>query len=202
MTDTQTFKLYGPSGDVIMTGSMNAIMERLPDTSARNDALSTMLDTAVKQVEAEEKLEDARACVAQILADGITRLSARLDQFEKQRALSMKRAEAQRKARDAARVQKYLDELPDIDDPTGILPPAEDPTGTELENDDGDLTIKHAVEPEKYGPQDDEYPGDQPRELKEGVPAPSGTATDPKPDPLGGPGDPKQVQQPISASLW
>ena len=75
----QTFKLYSPSGDVIMTGSMNAIMERLPDTHARNDALSTMLDTAVKQMEAEEKLEDARACAAQILSDGITRLATRLD---------------------------------------------------------------------------------------------------------------------------
>jgi len=62
MNDTQTFKLYGPSGDVIMTGSMNAIMERLPDTHARNDALSTMLDTAVKQMEAEGKA-GRRSCL-------------------------------------------------------------------------------------------------------------------------------------------
>ena len=54
---------------------------------------------------------------AQILVDGITRLSARIDQFEKARALSAKRAEAERKARDAARVQRYLDELPDPEDP-------------------------------------------------------------------------------------
>ena len=51
----QTFKPYSPSGDVIMTGSMNAIMERLPDAHAHNDALSTLLDTAVKQREAEGK---------------------------------------------------------------------------------------------------------------------------------------------------
>ena len=157
MTDTQTFKLYGPSGEVIMTGSMSAIMERLPDTHARNDALSTMLDTAVKQVEAEEKLEDARACATQILHDGITRLCARLDAFEKQRAISMKRAEAERQRRDQQRVQSYLDQLPDPDLPDdpkafGIIPPAQDPTGAELESDGDDLTIKSAVDPERYGP--------------------------------------------------
>jgi hypothetical protein len=189
---------------------MAAIMERLPDTHARNDALSTMLDTAVRQVEAEERLEDARASAAQILADGITRLATRLDQFEKQRALSAKRAEAERKARDAARVQRYLDELPDPENPDPLTyPPPSDLTIHEpkppmdigddrtSETDDGDLEVKKAVDPERY----DAGIGDLPSELKKGAPAPSGTNTDVKPDPLGGE-DPKQVQQPISASLW
>jgi hypothetical protein len=208
MTDTQIFKLYGPSGDVIMTGSMNAIMERLPDTSARNDALSTMLDTAVRQVEAEERADAARACAVKHFCDGVSRLSTRMDQFEKARSLAAKRAEAERKARDTARVKRYLDELPDIDDPDlddplGILPPAQDPTGTTLaEPDDGDLEVKHKVEPERYGPtEDDEGPGDLPRELEKDVPPPSGSYTSPKLDPLGTK-DPHQVQQPISTSLW
>ena len=206
MSDTQTFKLYGPSGDVIMTGSMNAIMERLPDTSA--DALSTMLDTAVKQVEAEEKLEDARACAAQILADGITRLTSRLDAFEVRREEQQRLDEQEAEREQQRRVQAMLDALPDPDDPdlddrTGIIPPAQDPTGAELESDDGDLEIKHAKDTERYGPgSDDEGPGDLPRELEKDVPPPSGSYTDPKPDPLGGPEDPKQVTQPISASLW
>jgi hypothetical protein len=198
MTDNQTFKLTGPAGEVIMTGSMSAIMERLPDTHACNDALSTMLDTAVKQVEAEEKLEDARACATQILHDGITRLCARLDAFEKQRAISMKRAEAERQRRDQQRVQSYLDQLPDPDAPEPIVyPPPGDLTINEPSplktnepvDDDGDLEIKHAVNPERYGPNenDDEGPGDLPRELEKDVPPLSGTYTDPKPDPLGGP---------------
>jgi hypothetical protein len=217
MTDNQTFKLYGPSGDVIMTGNLDAILERLPDSLARNDALDTMLDTAVKQVEAEEKLEDARACAVKILTDGISRLTSRLDQFEKARAISAKRAEAERKARDAARVQRMLDELPDPDNPPYStdpaerqaslrdqavegIPPAKDPAGAELETDDGDLEIKHKVDPERYG--SDEYPGDLPLELKKETPAPSGSYTDPDPDPLGGPPNPKQVTQPASTSLW
>jgi hypothetical protein len=168
-----------------------------------------MLDTAVKQVEAEEKLEEARATAAQILSDGITRLCARLDVFEKQRALSAKRAEAARKEVEQRRVQRYLDEelpdpdLPDDPEAFGIIPPAQDPTGTELESDDGDLEIKHEVETERYGPgSDDEGPGDLPRQLERDTPPPSGSYTDPKPDPLGGPEDPKQIQQPVSASLW
>ena len=207
MSDTQTFKLYGPSGDVIMTGSMNAIMERLPDTSARNDALSTMLDTAVKQVEAEEKLEDARACAAQILADGITRLTSRLDAFEVRREEQQRLDEQEAEREQQRRVQAMLDALPDPDDPdlgdpTGIIPPTR-ATGAELESDDGDLEIKHAKDPERYGPgSDDEGPGDLPRQLERDTPPPSGSFTDPKPDPLGGPEDPKQIQQPVSASLW
>ena len=208
MSDTQTFKLYGPSGDVIMTGSMNAIMERLPDTSARNDALSTMLDTAVKQVEAEEKLEDARACAAQILADGITRLTSRLDAFEVRREEQQRLDEEEAEREQQRRVQAMLDALPDPDDPdlgdpTGIIPPTRDPTGAELESDDGDLEIKHAKDPERYGPgSDDEGPGDLPRELEKDVPPLSGSYTEPKPDPLGGPKDLKEIEQPISASLW
>jgi hypothetical protein len=115
--DTQIFKLTSPTGEVIMTGSMSAIMERLPDTTARNDAIDSMLRTAVDAVEAEEKLADARASAAQILSDGITRLSSRMDSFEKARALSMKRAEAEVQHRARQRVAAMLDGLPDPDDP-------------------------------------------------------------------------------------
>ena len=118
MTDpAQTFKLYGPTGDIIMTGSMNAIMERLPDTKARDSALADMLKIAADAVEAEERQVEARACAIRTLSDGLTNLSTRLDSFEKQRAISAKRAEAARKEAAQQRVQRYLDELPDPDDP-------------------------------------------------------------------------------------
>jgi hypothetical protein len=153
MTDpAQTFKLYGPTGDIIMTGSMNAIMERLPDTKARDSALADMLKIAADAVEAEERQQEARASAVQILSDGITRLCHRLDSFEKERAISAKRAEAARKEAADRRVQRYLDELPDPEepddpelyffdrrereasdqDPEGIIPPPEDPTNAAL----------------------------------------------------------------------
>jgi hypothetical protein len=190
MSTAQTFKLTSPTGEVIMTGSMNAILERLPDTTARNDALDSMLKIACDAVEAEEKLEDARACATKILHDGITRLSARMDAFEKARALSQKRAHAEQQRRDQQRVQAMLDQLPDPDDPEphffdrkereaspadqdpeGIIPAPEDPTGASIDPDDVGL---------------------------EGI-----TATRPTVDPkeLGYPPPQKQVPQPVSISL-
>jgi hypothetical protein len=188
MTDNQTFKLTGPAGDVIMTGSMSAIMERLPDTTARNDALSTMLDTAVKQVEAEERAEEARTCAAQILADGITHLTTRLDAYEKQRALSMKRAEAQRKARDAARVQRMLDQLPDPDDPDDLYP--FDPKEREASQDQNpEGVIPTPVDPTGASLKDT------------GLEGSVAFRQTPDPEDLGIVPDPKQVSQPISISL-
>ena len=118
MTDpAQTFKLYGPTGDIIMTGSMNAIMERIPDSVARNAALEDMLKVAADAVEAEERQEEAIRSCAQMLSTFADSMNARMDSFERQRALSAKRAEAARKATADRRVQRYLDELPDPDEP-------------------------------------------------------------------------------------
>ena len=112
-----------------------------------------------------------RACAAQILADSITRLTSRLDAFEVRREEQQRLDEQEAEREQQRRVQAMLDALPDPDDPdlgdpTGIpIPPTRDPTGAELESDDGDLEIKHAKDPERYGPgSDDEGPGDLPRE--------------------------------------
>jgi hypothetical protein len=177
MTDNQqTFTLLDPSGVPIMKGSMPALMEHIPDSVARNRALDDVVRIACDAVEAEERANEARACAIKHFCDGITRLAARIDQFEKARALSAKRAEAQRKARDAEKVQRYMDEQwHDPDEPDepdelysidpkeretsdqdieGIPTPA-DPAGAALKTgDDGDLEIKHAPDPEP-----DTHPG-------------------------------------------
>jgi hypothetical protein len=216
MTDNQqSFTLLDPYGVPIMKGNMNAIMEHIPDSVARNRALDDMVRIACDAVEAEERAAEARAAAVKHLCDGISRFATRLDQFEKARSLAAKRAEAARKEAAQRQVKRYMDELPDPDAPEPYsidpaeraasirdgteLPPPKDPTGASLENDDGDLEVKSAVDPERYG--SDEYPGDLPNELKKEAPAPSGSYTEPDPDPRE-PKDPKQVQQPISASLW
>jgi hypothetical protein len=203
MTDpAQTFKLTSSTGAIIAHGALSSAMECLPDTHARTDAIEAMFRVAADAVAAEERANEARACAIKHFCDGITRLSARIDQFEKQRALSAKRAEAQRKEAAQRQVQRYLDELPDPDEPELYSIDPKERQAALTPGDDGDLEIKKAKEPEQYGLNDDEYPGDLPPELKEGAPAPSGSYADPKPDPLGGPENPHQVQQPISASLW
>jgi hypothetical protein len=191
MTDTQTFKLYGPTGDVIMTGSMNAIMERLPDTHARNDAEHSMLETAIKAAEAEERADEARSVAARYLSDAITRLVDRLDSFEKQRALSMKRQEAEQQRRDRQRVRSYIDTWPDPEEPE-----------PEPKDDEGELEPHQPVDPEKYRPEQDDAEGDLPPEVMKTVPPSPGTTPLTSAAELGTPKDPKQTPQPISVSLW
>jgi hypothetical protein len=191
MTDTQTFKLHGPTGEVIMTGSMNAIMERLPDTHARNDAEHSMLETAIKAVEAEELADEARSVAARYLSDAITRLVDRLDSFKKQRALSMKRQEAEQQRRDRQRVRSYIDALPDPDEPE-----------PEPKDDEGELEIKHATLSPGQDPERDDVEGDLPRELQTATPPTPGTTPITSSAELGTPRDPKQTPQPISVSLW
>jgi hypothetical protein len=206
MTDTaqQSFTLLDQYGVPIMKGSLPALMEQIPDSVARNRALDDMVRIACDAVEAEELANEARASAIKHFCDGITRLAHRLDQFEKQRAISAKRAEAARKVAAQRQVQRYLDELPDPEDPDVLTyPPPGDLTIHEPKppmdvGDDGDLEIKHAVDPERY----DAGIGDLPPELKEDIPPPSGSYTTPDPNPSGKPEDPKATQQPISASFW
>jgi hypothetical protein len=113
-----------------------------------------------------------------------------MDSFEKQRAISEKRAHAEQQRRDRQRVAAYLDGLPDPDRP-----------------DNGELTIKHKLDPVEHGytfdpddpdtwPQDDEGPAAGPGAL---------VATRPTTDPAQLAYPPsrntQQVPQPISVSL-
>jgi hypothetical protein len=191
MTDpAQTFKLLGPDGSIIMQGALNSVMEQLPDTPARDAALDQMLKTAVDAVEAEEKQAEAVRSCAQMLDAFADAMNARMDQFEKQRALSAKRAEAARKAQDQRRVQRYLDELPDPDEPEELytIDPAERAAAIRDEVVEG---LPPPVDPAGAALKD--------AGLEEGV-----TSTELTPDPkdLGGVPDPKQVAPPVAASFW
>jgi hypothetical protein len=216
MSTAQTFKLTSPTGEVIMTGSLDALMERLPDTHARNDALDSMLKIACDAVEAEERLEDAWACAAQILTDGITRLCARMDR-EEQRREEQQRQDAEEAERAAQeKIQRTLDALPDPDQPYAFDLKEREATG-----DDGELEIQHAPSEGQYG--NDAEPvkpvlsyspvpmpyikgkrdaeGDLPEVVESRSPAPLGSYPVYYPAELGCPEDPKQVSPPIDASL-
>jgi hypothetical protein len=149
MTDTQTFTLLDQNDKPVMKGSLPALMEHIPDSVARNAALDDVVRIACDAVAAEESAEAARACAIKHFCDGITRLATRLDQFEKQRALSAKRAEAARKEAAQRQVQRYMDEQwEDPDEPYSIDPKEREASlatpGTE---DDGDLEVKEGCRP-------------------------------------------------------
>jgi hypothetical protein len=144
MTDTpQTFTLTSPTGEVIMTGSMSAIMERLPDTRARDDALDSMLHTAIDAVEAEEKRQDAVRSCAQMLDAFADQMNARIDAYEAKCEAEAEEAKALAEQQEAERIAAIAEELAPIIPPEGEQPLAA--------QDDGDLEIKHKVDPERCG---------------------------------------------------
>jgi hypothetical protein len=183
MTDPQTFKLLDPAGEVIMTGSLDALMERLPDTPARDAALETAIRVAAEAVEAEERADEARACAARSIADTITRLTERLDAEEQRREEQQRQDEEEAQLREQEEIEHMLDELPDPDDPDPLT----------AAGDDGDLETKLALSPEKYGVEEDadadavplSY-GKVPESYVKGEeaqdPVGIGGATDPEPD--------------------
>jgi len=100
------------------------------------------------------------------------------DSFEKQRSLAMKRQEAARKAEGQRRVQQYLDALPDPDapsqypappltadpragdeDPEGIIPPPQDPTGAVLKDADPLAPLPFGAEPTEHHREPGPIPG-------------------------------------------
>jgi hypothetical protein len=111
----------------IMVGSLDAVLEPLPSTRARADAISSMYRVADSAVEAEQRRDAARdqqreaeakrdAALAQRVTDALTRLSARLDALEEHHA----RQRAEDKAR---RIRDALSDLPG-----GLAPSDDEPT--------------------------------------------------------------------------
>jgi vacuolar-type H+-ATPase subunit H len=210
----QTFRLLDPDGQEIMSGPMSMIMEHMPDTNARNSALEEAVRAATQAVEAEQKLEDARACAAQIISDTVNRLTERLDQYVAHQEEQQRRDAEEAERQEQERIEAELTALPDPDNQPLVEP------------DDGDLEIKHEVEAERYGPGEDDaepevkaalsYPpiptsyvkgkrdaeGDLPEGLVSRSPPPLGNYPVYDPADLGKPEDPKQVPQPIAPSLW
>jgi hypothetical protein len=168
MNDTQTFRLYGPSGEVIMTGSMSAIMERLPDTRARDDALDSMLRTAIDAVEAEEKRQDAVRSCAQMLDAFADQMNARIDAYEAKCEAEARAAAEEAERKEQEQIQRVLDAGPDPDDPEPHsfdpkereasdqdpedgIPDPDDPTGASLTKEDAGPATRPTVDPTDLG---------------------------------------------------
>jgi hypothetical protein len=132
---------HGPAPpDAIAVGSMSAVMEHLPDTIARQDAI-TRLDKArmdAKQISRAQNV--VRALQVAAFCDSVDRFARRQDAFIARKA-ERARADAAREAEEEAkRIQAELDALPDPDDPNPFSGKSEKPEPSlEIEGDDGDL---------------------------------------------------------------
>jgi hypothetical protein len=116
MTDPDRFAIV-PVGrsakapaDAIMSGNLDAVMELLPDTKARADALTDAARAVVDAVEAEQQKAEAVASVARMITDTVAHIATRLDAYQGRRAA----ADA---AQEARRIRDALASLPDPDAP-------------------------------------------------------------------------------------
>jgi hypothetical protein len=100
--------LVGPLSECLACISMAGLNEKLIETNEQLSAREQALN------EREQTFNEQSTQLAHKLADSGTRI---VDAFEKARAQSAKRAEAQRKRDEQRRVQRYMDELPDPDEP-------------------------------------------------------------------------------------
>jgi hypothetical protein len=196
---------------------MSTLMEHLPDTPARDAALSSMLKTAAEAVAAEERRDQAIASSVQMISDAVTRLTDRIAREEQWRKDKARRDAEEAEREEQQRIEDELAALPDPDDPDPL-------TAT---GDDDQLTVHPPVDPERYGPgvEDDQEPpvkpvlsygkvplsyvrkrdaeGDLPEGVESRSPAPLGSDPIYDPEDLAHPPhrSAKQVAPPVDVSL-
>jgi hypothetical protein len=177
-----------PPPGSIAHGSLDAVMELLPGTRARDAALQIFADAATARVAADERITQAQLREAEIeeqrlelqqkqvalLSKGLDKLSARMDALE-----------GERREQEVKQIVDYLDSLADPDDP----------------NPGGELSpIRPASRAENQLPDPDDPSG---ASLKMDSPPSGNKITRPMPDPedLGSYENP-EYPQPASTSMW
>jgi hypothetical protein len=185
--------LVGPLDECLACISMSGFNEKLLATNEQLSARELALNEREQSfTEQSTKLAHKLADSGSRIVDAYEREQERRDADEQE---AKRLAEEQEAEQERERLAKIANDLTPIIGPEGEK--------TSATSDDGDLEIVRSVEKEKYGSsEDDEYPGDLPRELKKGTPAPSGSYTTPDPTDLGGPPPSKQIAPPTAISLW
>jgi hypothetical protein len=172
--------------NAVMWGTLEECLTGLSGTPSNQELLD--IQAAIpSMVEQLQQYEKDKSTFYGTVSDAASRLSDRMDSFEKQRAISEKRAHAEQQRRDRQRVAAYLDTLPDPDRP-----------------DNGELTIKHKLDPSAHGYTfDPDDPETWPEEDDAGLDGSIITRPANSPAQLAYPPDrnTRQVQQPISVSL-
>jgi hypothetical protein len=137
--------------NAIVTGPMSEVMEYIGGSVARNEKEAQIAKAQRDAVETERHQQEVRTSVAQMLADGLTRLHSRLDEFEARAQTRADRLEREKEEAENARTEAFLASLPDPEDPATTAPLATTlsvPTG-----DDGDFEASNPpVDREKYDP--------------------------------------------------
>ena len=205
MSDPEQFAIVPVEGnsppEAIVVGPMSEVTSYIGQSIARIEEEQRLAESQAEAAEVAQHQSEIRAHAAQILTDGMARLSARLDAF-----VASKQARADQQQRDAeaaeiARVEAMLETLPDPDTPDA--PVLRDSSHAPS----GDLHSIAPVDREPLDPENEPDPDDpentraeavtgaMPKELDKGAPPEAGeyTPTSPPPSPyrdptvIGGP---------------
>jgi hypothetical protein len=168
----------------IVIGPMDEVMRYIRQSIPRMEEEKRLARAQLDAEQTAQQQAETRACAAQMLADGITRLGVRIDAYETRKA---ERADQQRRAdeeAEAKEAEEYLASLPDPDQPEAFEHP-DDPHAT---GDDGDFeAVKPPPDTEKHDPEhrNEAATGAMPNELDKGAPPQPGeyVPTTPAPSP-------------------
>ena len=119
--------------NAIMTGPLDLIMQNLPDTHSRQDAIEQLEFARIKSDQISTMQNVSRALQVSAFCDSIKHLSARMDALATRRAERARKDAEEAKRQEAQRIQDYLASLPDPDEPHT---PGEDPALIEDEDPD------------------------------------------------------------------
>jgi hypothetical protein len=175
--------------NVIAYGGSDEMLRKFFDCEATEQALALQLAQAT---EGANRVADIGMHLMDRVEDLVVREQAQARADAKRRADKARRdAEAEARA-EAAELRDWLAENPE---------PGASAAGDDTHQPSGELHILDPVDKEHLEASEDDQ-GALPAELEEGAPPSSGTYTEPDPEDLGGPKDPRSVPQPASTSFW
>ena len=154
--------------DALMIGPLDVIMQNLPDTHARADALNDLELHRIKADQIATMQQVSRGMQVASFCDSLNHLSARVDAEVIRRAERRRRDAEEAKALEEKQIADALSKLPDPDMPSSW-------------SDDGELTTREPSQPEdeeQLAATETDNEGDLPDKLLEEVPPPLGIDPD------------------------
>jgi hypothetical protein len=182
--DNELFAIVPVEGksppEAICIGPMSEVTKYISQSISRIEEEKRLAKAQEDAAETELKQQEVRECAAQMLADGLTHLSNRLDGYEARKAEREEQQRRDEEEAEAAAIEEMLAGLPDPENPQAM-------------GDDGELTAVHnPTETERYDPEhrNESITGATPPELTETVPPEPGQylSTTPPEGPYRNPG--------------
>jgi hypothetical protein len=170
MTAPEQFAIVPVEGksppEAIVIGPMSEVTSYIGQSIARIEEEQRLAQSRADAAEVAMQQDEIRAHAAQMLADGMERLSERLDAFEanqKARADQLRRDEEEA---EIARVEALIGTLPDPDLPNAELALRHSPDSSHAPS--GDLHVIAPVDKEPLNPEDPDP--DDPENFEDAVP--------------------------------